>query len=486
MDDVVTLGYFLLVVGIGLSFAVLSNRVSAWIRVPAPALFLVVAAIASEIFPALGGLSVENVQRIVTVALILILFDGGMHIGRRRFRENASSILSIGVLGTLLTAGALAVLLNLVFGVDWLPALMLGTALAPTDPAVVFSVLGQREIQGRTGTILEGESGANDPVGIAMMAGLLAAGAGGASAVTHGIVEFVLQLGVGAIVGVVGGWLLLTFVQRVPLRSDALHVIRTLAGACAIYGLATIAHGSGFLAVFIAGIMLADVALPFKGEIERFHSALASLGEIVAFTLLGFMISISALITEGALLAGFIIAILLAIVVRPIFVGMITLPLHIRKGEKIFILWAGLKGAVPILLGTFILTSGVTGAHRLFDIVVVVVLFSVVVQGGLVPTVANKLGIPMTVLESEPWAGGMRFRKKPQGLLSYRVDRDSEAAKSTVGELADRHIWVSMLRRDGQLVPMTIETRLAPGDDVLVTTDPQRVAEAAEMFDTQD
>ena len=108
MDDVVTLGYFLLVVGIGLSFAVLSNRVSAWIRIPAPALFPVVAAIASEVFPALGGLSVENVQRIVTVALILILFDGGMHIGRKRFRKNASSILSIGVLGTptLCPAGA--------------------------------------------------------------------------------------------------------------------------------------------------------------------------------------------------------------------------------------------------------------------------------------------------------------------------------------------------------------------------------------------
>ena len=157
MEDTVVFAVMIGAVALGVLLAVLSNRVSARIRIPAPALFLIGAAAFAGLFPALGGLSTQNVQRIVTVALIVILFDGGMHIGWRRFRAAAGPIVWLGVAGTAVTAGAVALAAQLLFGLGWQTALLLGTALAPTDPAVVFSVLGRREVAGRSGVLLEGE-----------------------------------------------------------------------------------------------------------------------------------------------------------------------------------------------------------------------------------------------------------------------------------------------------------------------------------------
>jgi potassium/hydrogen antiporter len=352
MSDVEHFALLVLVVGVAITGAVLSNRISERIRIPAPAIFLVAAAVASDIVPALGELSVTTVQRVVSLALVVILFDGGMHIGWRRFRTAAGPVVWVGVAGTFVTAAALATLAHTLFDLDWRSALLVGTALAPTDPAVVFSVLGRREVAGRSGTILEGESGANDPVGIALMASLLTAGpAAGLDAAGSIAAEFLLQLAVGAAVGVMGGALLVELMRRLPLPSEGLYPLRVLAGVLVIYGAATVAHGSGFLAVFIAGILVGDARAPYKGEIERFHAALASLAEIVAFLILGLTVGLHTLPDSGALGIGLILAGLLTLVVRPLLVGLLLLPVRLAWGERLFVLWAGLKGAVPILLG---------------------------------------------------------------------------------------------------------------------------------------
>ena len=156
----------------------------------------------------------------VTVALVCILFDGGMHIGWSRFRSAAVPIAVVGVLGTFLTVAAGAVLVHLAFGLAWCVSLLVATAVAPTDPAVVFSVLGQREVSGRSGTILEGESGANDPVGTALMASLVTAGGLSVGAFAKVGGEFAFQMGAGAAVGVLGGRALLWFSRRVPLPGE--------------------------------------------------------------------------------------------------------------------------------------------------------------------------------------------------------------------------------------------------------------------------
>jgi cell volume regulation protein A len=462
-------------VAIALIAAVLSNRLSAWIRIPAPALFLIAAAGLAAAFPVLGGVPRLLDEEIVSVALVFILFDGGMHIGWRRFRASAGPIIGLGIAGTAVTAAGIAVASHFLLGFDWQVSLLLGAALSPTDPAVVFSVLGKREISGRSGTILEGESGANDPVGIALMVSLLAVTGSGLDAIAGGVGEFALQLLVGGAVGLAGGWLLARVLRRLSLTNEALHSIFTLAAVLLLYSLAAVLHGSGFLAVLLAGILVGDAGAPFKREIERFSSGIASLAEIVVFTLLGLSINLADVIEPEVLIPGLVIAGLLILVIRPVFVGLVSLPIRFTRGERAFVLWAGLKGAVPILLGIFVLEADVPGADRIYGIIFVVVLISVVLQGGLVPPFARLFGVPMNIVEPEPWAVGVRLNEEPEGFHRVVVSDGSPAIGRRIDQLGlGDEAWISFIRRDGRLLRLKPSTTLRAGDEVLALADSER------------
>jgi cell volume regulation protein A len=484
MTDVMPFGLIVLVVAVAGLLAVLSNRISERIQIPAPAIFLLCAAVVTASRPELFTLSGTTVERIVTFAVAVILFDGGLHIGWPRLRRALVAVLAVGVIGTFATAAALAVLAHVAFGLSWWVALLLGTALAPTDPAVVFSVLGQREVAGRTGTILEGESGANDPVGIALMGSLLAAGGLGWSTAGGVAVDFTLQMAIGALAGLVGGRALVVFMRRVALPNEALYPLRTFAGGFAIFGLATVLHGSGFLAIFVAGIVLGDARAPYKGEIERFVGALASLGEIVAFVILGLTVDLHTLAQADVWGPGLLLAAVLAFVVRPVVAGVTLQPIDLRRGERAFVLWAGLKGAVPILLGSFLVTAHVPGAQRLYGIIIVVVACSVVVQGGLVPVVARRLGVPMNTIAPEPWAIGVRLRDEPEGFHRFTVTHGAPAHGSTIRDLplSFDDVWISFVIRGGTLVPVRGNTTLQAGDEVLVLADPRHRGELSAAF----
>ena len=464
----------LLVVAAVASLALLSNQISHRLRIPAPAIFLIGAAVAADLYPPLSKLPLEAVEQIVTVALILILFDGGMGIGVRKLRSALSPILLLGVVGTLLTAAAVAVLAHVLFGVAWPLALLLGTALAPTDPAVVFSVLGNREVRGRAGVIIEGESGANDPVGIALLLGLLGVGSQLDAGAIGGVVStFVLQMAIGAAVGIGGGWLLLHSMRRIPLPGESLYPLRTLAFSLGLYGVATLAQGSGFLAVFVAGIVIGDASAPFKREIRQFHSSLAGMAEIVAFVVLGLTVSLKDVAGAGTWLVGLGLAVLLAFVVRPLVVGPLLLAVRLTFGERVFVVWSGLKGAVPILLGTYILTGGSTADRFAYDVIFVVVLFSVLVQGGLVPTVAGRCGVQMDDITPQPWPVGLRVRDEPQIARRYRVDAGAPADGQPVRALHRTYdLWISVIVRDGKPLRVDADTVLLPGDDVLILAEP--------------
>lgn len=484
MTDTDSYALALLLASAAALVAVLLNRLTERTRIPTPLLMLVGAAVIATFVPSLRTPDVVTVEHVVTVCLVLILFDGGLHIGWRRFRAAAGPIASVGLLGTFLTAAAGAVLLHQVFGLDWYLALLVATAVAPTDPAVVFSILGQRQIRGRSGTILEGESGANDPVGIALMGSLLAAGTLTWQAAGQVATTFVLQMVVGGAVGVLGGWAMLGFTRRVPLPNEALYPLRSLLCAVALYGIATLAHGSGFLAVFIAGILLGDPGVPYKREIERFHSALASFGEIVAFIVLGLTVDLSVVTRPDVWIPGLALGLGLAVLIRPIAAGLCLLPARLRPNELTFVLFAGLKGAVPILLGEFLRAAQVPEAERLYGIVVVVVTFSVLVQGSLVHPVVRMLRLPNRTTELEPWALGVRLSEEPNGVHRLRVAGGSPADGATIGQLADRvgDMWVSIVVRDSRLVTIRQDTHLQAGDDVVILADPELKAELNAQF----
>jgi potassium/hydrogen antiporter len=473
VPDLGTFGVWLAIVPAAIIVAVLSTRLSARIRVPAPALFLIAAAVLAAVFPQLSAVPRSVDEEIVTVALIFVLFDGGMHIGWSRFRRSAGPIVWLGLAGTAVTAAGVAAAAHFLLGLEWPAALLLGAALSPTDPAVVFSVLGGKEISGRSGTILEGESGANDPVGISLLVSILAATAAGSGAVWSGVGTFLLQMVVGAAVGIAGGLGLSWFMRRVSLPNESLYLVRTIACAVLIYAVAALIGGSGFLAVFLAGILTGDTDAPFKREVERFSSGIASLAEIVVFAVLGLTVSLGTVLSPQVLLPGLILAGLLIFVVRPVFVGLLTLPLRLRWGERAFVLWAGLKGAVPILLGMFILSAAVPHASTLYSIVVIVVVVSVLLQGSLVPWFAKLFTVPMTPAEPEPWAAGTRLTQAPDNAIRHTVEPGSPADGATIQQLdLGDDGWVSMITRDGRLLHIDGTTRLEPGDAVLILTTP--------------
>ncbi|SPM37387.1 NhaP-type Na+/H+ and K+/H+ antiporter with C-terminal TrkAC and CorC domains, partial [Mycobacterium rhizamassiliense] len=455
--------------------AVLANRLTERVKIPVPLLVLVGAAVAVHALPAVPTPSEPTVERVITIALVLVLFDGGMHIGPSRFRAAVAPILSVGVAGTALTAAGAALVLHCLFGIGWFPAVLVATAVAPTDPAVVFSVLGKREIRGRSSTILEGESGANDPVGISLMSSLIAAGGLSAAGFASVGTQFVLQMAIGFAVGVVGGRALLVFMRRVTLPSEALYSLRTLATCLMLYGIATLAHGSGFLAVFVAGIVIGDARAPYKPEIKRFHAGLAGLAEIVAFAILGLTVDLDVLAHPDVWIPGVILGVTLTLVIRPLAVSACLAPVRLRRNERIFILVAGLKGAVPILLGEFLRAAHVADAERLYGIVVVVVIFSVLVQGSSVTGVARLLHLPMRTVETQPWEIGVRLADEPEGVHRFSVAAGSAAEGCTVEGLGDRvgDIWVSIVVRTTGLVPVRGDTALEAGDEVVVLADPE-------------
>jgi potassium/hydrogen antiporter len=400
MHDVTDFGLDVLLVSGALSAALLTAKLSARLSVPSAALFLVAAAVASDIFPSLV-LRIQTVERIATLALIVILFQGGSSIGRRRFRVAAIPIASLGVLGTFATAGLVTVFVHWALGLGWVTAGLLGAAVAPTDPAVMFSVLGEREVAGRTGTILEGESGTNDPVGIALMLGMIQLATHADATFWVVVRVFCEQMGIGLAIGVAGGLAEAQLLRRLALPSTGLYTVRTLALAGLVYGVATVAHGSGFLAVFVAGLLVGDVVAPFKAEITVFQEGLASLAEIVVFIALGLTIDISGLSAvrwaEGIAVGGF-----LALVARPAALAALLAPVRLRRGERLFVMWGGLKGAVPILLAAFAVAASVPHAQRIYETVFVVVLVSVVVQGGTIPRAAERLSVPMRRVSPTP------------------------------------------------------------------------------------
>ena len=396
MTEISDFGAIILVVASACFLALLGRAITERFAIPSAALFLVAAAAASDLFPGLrDAISFVTVERIGVVALIVILFDGGLDIGWRRFRSAAVPILSLGVLGTFATAGLIALAAHELLGLSWTTSGLLGAALAPTDPAVTFSVLGGREIIGRTGTILKGESGANDPVGIALMIGMIELATSDDGSFWTVVSEFAVEMVGGLAVGAAGAFLLLPLLRRVPLPSPALYPLRMLAAAGVIYGAATLVHGSGFLAVFTAGILLGDRPLPHRTEVDGFLSSLGSLAEIVMFAALGLTIDLTELLETDAWLEGLVLAALLAFAFRPLVVGALLLPVRLERAERLFVMWSGLKGAVPILLASLALIGGVEDGMEIYGIVFVVVLFSVLVQGTLVPTVAERLGVPM-------------------------------------------------------------------------------------------
>lgn len=483
MAEITDFASIILVVSAGFALAVLSTKLTERVPVPAPALFLLGAAAVSEIWPGIyAAVSIRTVERIAVVALIVILFNGGLEIGWGRFRASLAPILSLGVLGTFATAGLVTLVARYGLGLDWVLAGIVGAAVAPTDPAVMFSVLGRREIRGRSGTTLEGEAGVNDPAGIALMLGMIELATHADASFWVVVREFAVSMSIGVALGLLGGFALIPVLRKIRLPSEGLYPVFALVLAGTLYAVTSAAQGSGFLAVFIAGLLLGDARTPYKGEIERFSVALAGLAELVVFVALGVTIKIGAF-PGRVWLDGVVLALALALLIRPLVVLLTLIRARMTSAERAFIAWSGLKGAVPILLAAFAVLGGVADGTYVYGVVFVVVLVSVIGQGTLVPLVARTLAIPMRERNALPWELSVRLGDEPPAAHEFEVHATSRAAGHAISELPlGQHAWVTLVVRDGTATRPGGSLELKDGDRVLLLAEEGDIEPLTRLF----
>ena len=469
VDRLILVAAVLLILGIA------SSKLSSRMGLPVLVLFLAVGMLAGE--DGLGGIAFENftlAHGVGTVALAVILFDGGLRTDLRQFRSIMAPAMTLASLGVVLTAAIVGLFVMVILDLPWIVALLGASIVSSTDAAAVFAVFRARgmQVKQRLVSLLEVESGSNDPMALFLTMVCLQLLMGD---LTPGpdVAWFFLQQ---AVLGGVIGWLVargtVVVLTRIGLDSAGLYPVLTSAAGLLAYGAAAVVGGSGFLAVYVAGIVLGSRRLPFRRAVFMFHDGLAWLAQIVMFTLLGLLSSPSRL--GAASETGLLIAGLLVFVARPLAVAACLLPFRYSLREMAFVAWGGLKGAVPIILATYPLLRGLEGAQGLFDIVFFAVLVSAVTQGWTLPFAARLLGLQEhSVPESGVTLEITSLQDVDGDIVEYSLTEDSPAAGLRVRDLAlPDGVVVAMIVREKQVIPPRGSTQLRPGDDVFVLMRP--------------
>ncbi|HUQ45228.1 MAG TPA: potassium/proton antiporter [Gemmatimonadaceae bacterium] len=454
-----------------LAASVALSRVSARLGLPVALLFLLVGVLAGS--EGIGHIAFQDYGfafRVGTTALVLILFDGGLNTPFSSAREVLAPSTVLATLGVLGTAGLVAVAAHQ-FGLDWPMAMLLGAIVSSTDAAAVFSVLtasGTR-LRRKVGLTLEVESGLNDPMAVILTTAVTAGMMSGAGLSLGGVaLGVLLEMAIGAVSGFVIARAGRMLILKVPLPAAGLYPAFTLAIACLSFGLTTLLHGSGFLAVYVTGMTLGSGALPHAVGIRRVHDALGWLSQVLMFLLLGLLVYPSRLLQVAAV--GLTLALFLAFVARPLVAMLCLVPFRYRWRDSAYVGWVGLRGAVPIVLATIPVMAEVPGAGMLFDIVFFIVVVGALVPGATVPWMTRLLRVesgapppPATVIEVDARA--------PLGdeLRAYFVSDHLAVAGATLAEIPfPEGTAVSMLERRGALIAPSGATRIEPGDYVYV------------------
>jgi potassium/hydrogen antiporter len=470
VDQILLVGAILLLVGI------VSSKFATRLGLPVLVLFIGVGMLAGE--EGLGRIAFDNytlAHGIGTIALGLILFDGGLRTPLRAFRVAWKPSALLATVGVLITSVVTGVAAAWILDIPLLHGILLGSIVGSTDAAAVFAILRSKglHLEERLGSTLEIESGSNDPMAIFLTVGLLEVLLGRMPLGPELLIFFVLQMGVGALAGLAVGWGAVRLINRINLEAAGLYPVLT--GVCGMlsFGMAAALGGSGFLAVYIAGIVIGNSRVVFHRGTLLFHDGLAWVGQIVMFVVLGLLSFPSHLLEVAG--PALLIAAVLILVARPLGVVPLLLPFGFNVREMLFLSWVGLKGAVPIILATYPLLFGLPGGGLLFNVVFFVVLVSAVTQGWSLPTVARLLRLqkpgepePPVTLEITS------LRDVDADIVEYTLTGDSRAAGRRLNQLSlPEGVVVAMIAREQSLIPPRGSTQLLAGDHVFVVLRPE-------------
>lgn len=468
-----------------MALAVLLSRTSDRFGVPLMLGFLVVGMLAGEDGP--GGIQFSNHSaafRMGTAALALILFDGGLNtpLSSLRFHWKPAGVLAS--LGVLAVTGIVAVV-GWILGFPWKEALLIGAILSCTDAAAVFAILrGQNlRLRRRVGITLELEAGLNDPMSVVLTMAFTALALPGGLLQPSQVAQVPLQLAIGAFVGWGVGYLGSLLLSWAKLPTTGLYPVLTVALAGFGFGLPTLLGGSGFLGVFIAGLVIGNRHIPFSGNLLRVHAALSWIAQIMMFLILGLLVTPSRL--GGVAWQGLALGVLITVVARPAAILVCLAPFGFSLREMLYIGWTGLRGAVPIVLATIPVMAGVPQADHLFHVVFVVVVVGTLLPGATVRWVTEKLGMqakstptPLTHLDlhSEAPLDGT--------LLSYVLDGASPGVGGPIGDLSlPGGAWILAVVKDGTILRPAPDHVLRSGEQVFITVAEAHRAEVEHLFD---
>ncbi|WP_344008803.1 potassium/proton antiporter [Nocardioides lentus] len=477
--DVEQLDTFLLV-GSGVTLlAILAVRLSARAGLPSLLIYLLMGVVLGEAGLGIGFEDAGLAHALGFAALAIILAEGGLTTTWSEVRPSVALGAALATVGIAVSVLVVALGAHLLLGLPWQLAVLLGAATSATDAAAVFSVLRVVPLPKRLVGALEAESGLNDAPTVVLVT-LVATGAAQEHGIPLMLAEIVFELAVGSLVGLAvgvgGAWVM----RRAALPASGLYPIAVVCLTLLGYGAAAALHASGFAAVYLAALVLGNTELPHRAATRSFAEGVAWLAQIGLFVMLGLLLS-PGRITLGTVAAGVGIGLVLTLVARPLSVAVCALVQPLPLRELAFLSWAGLRGAVPIVLMTIPLSEGVPGAENLFDIVFVLVVVYTLVTGPTLPWVARRLGVSGAGAVRDLEVEAAPLERMAADLLQLRVGPTSRLHGVEVRELRlPTGASLSLVVRGEEILVPEGRTVLRHGDDLLVVA-PRRCREATEQ-----
>lgn len=481
--------YLILLAALLLIIGVLTTKTSSRLGVPALVLFMLLGMVVGS--DGIGLISFDNAkvaQLIGIVALVIILFEGGLQTKWTTVKPVIKPSLSLATLGVLLTSAIVALAAKLILDVTWLEAFLFGAIVGSTDAAAVFAVLKGQNIRERLGATLEAESGTNDPMAVFLTLAFIQLILADEPNYFILIGNFFWQMGVGLLLGFGIGKLAAWAINRINLDSSGLYPVFALAFALLTYSVTAMVNASGLLAVYVAALVIGNSDLTYRHSIFRFNEGFAWMMQILMFVILGLLVFPGQLLTVEIIISGLLLSFILIVVARPVAVFLSTIGMKFEFKERLFLSWAGLRGAVPIVLATFPMIAGIAISPMFFNVVFFVVLTSALIQGSTISYLAEKLGLNGPNIATSPHSLELvSIGKANAEIIEFVVSNDNIIRDKKVMEIEfPKKVLINAIIREGRLITPRGKTTIKPGDTLYILTSKESKKELMKLLNQKE